>query len=140
MQARFGLEQNPDLMLMVFVGRWSHQKGIDLIADVAEWLLTTHKCQMVVVGPIVDNHGTYALNKLKPLQARFSSHLFVQGRFFRVPMELHAATDICLMPSRDEPFGCAHWVHLSRATVSPPSATVFRKKIKSTHLASTGDA
>jgi hypothetical protein len=26
---------------MVFVGRWCHQKGIDLIADVAEWLLTT---------------------------------------------------------------------------------------------------
>jgi hypothetical protein len=40
-QARFGLEQNPELLLMVFVGRWCHQKGIDLIADVAEWLLTT---------------------------------------------------------------------------------------------------
>ena len=39
------------------------------------------------------------------LQAKFPKHLFVQGRFFRVPMELHAATDICLMPSRDEPFG-----------------------------------
>lgn len=32
---------------MVFVGRWSHQKGVDLIADVAEWLVTTHPCQIV---------------------------------------------------------------------------------------------
>jgi hypothetical protein len=34
-----------------------------------------HKCQMVVVGPIVDNHGTYALNKLKPLQVSLGAGL-----------------------------------------------------------------
>jgi alpha-1,3-glucan synthase len=104
-QQRFGLEENPNLRLMVFVGRWSHQKGIDLIADMAEWLLTTHPCQLVVVGPVVDNHGVYAAQKLTALQERYPARLFVRARFFRVPMELHMATDICLMPSRDEPFG-----------------------------------
>jgi alpha-1,3-glucan synthase len=29
-----GLKQDPDANLFVFVGRWSKQKGVDLIADV----------------------------------------------------------------------------------------------------------
>jgi len=29
-----GIKQDPDADLFVFVGRWSKQKGVDLIADI----------------------------------------------------------------------------------------------------------
>jgi glycogen synthase len=35
------LKQNPDADLLVFVGRWSKQKGVDLIADVMPSMYVT---------------------------------------------------------------------------------------------------
>lgn len=37
-----GLKQDPDAELFVFVGRWSMQKGVDLIADVFPSILEAY--------------------------------------------------------------------------------------------------
>lgn len=36
----------------------------------------------VVVGPVVDSHGTYAAAKLVPLQQKFPQHMFVHVRTY----------------------------------------------------------
>lgn len=47
-----GLEQNPNAELFVFVGRWSLQKGVDLIADIFPWVLETYpQTQLIVSKP-----------------------------------------------------------------------------------------
>ena len=39
----------------MFVGRWSNQKGVDLIADVFPNILEKHKnVQLICVGPVID--------------------------------------------------------------------------------------
>lgn len=47
-----GLEQNPKAELFVFVGRWSLQKGVDLIADIFPWVLEQYpETQLIVSSP-----------------------------------------------------------------------------------------
>jgi len=107
-QEKFGLRQDPNARLFVFLGRWVKQKGVDYIADVSEWMLSTYKnAQLVMIGPVGDSYGSYAKSKFDRLKSsgRFKESLFVHAGFLEVPKELKLACDFCLMPSRDEPFG-----------------------------------
>lgn len=53
-----GLELDPEAELFVFVGRWSLQKGIDLIADVFFSVLEKNpRAQLICIGPVIDLYG-----------------------------------------------------------------------------------
>ncbi|CAE7230916.1 mok11 [Symbiodinium natans] len=110
-QRRFGLEENPNARLFVSLGRLVRQKGVDLIADVAGWLLSEHAdSQLILVGPIGDGFGHYAASRLQQLDAHGQYHgrLYVNIQFMRDPealKDMKLGADFCLMPSRDEPFG-----------------------------------
>lgn len=107
-QEKYELELNPNARIFVFVGRWVKQKGIDFIADIAEWMLTTFSdAQLLMIGPVGDPHGAYAKKKMEMLMSsgRVSKNLFVHTAFLAIPLEVKLACDFCLMPSRDEPFG-----------------------------------
>lgn len=45
-----GLEQDPKAELFVFVGRWSLQKGVDLIADIFPWVLEQYPQTQLIVS------------------------------------------------------------------------------------------
>ena len=63
-----GLKQDPEAHLFVFVGRWSMQKGIDLIADVFPSVLEQYpKVQLITVGPVIDLYGRFAALKLSKM-------------------------------------------------------------------------
>ena len=63
-----GLKQDPEAELFVFVGRWSMQKGIDLIADVFPSILESYpKVQLVTIGPVIDLYGRFAALKLSKM-------------------------------------------------------------------------
>ena len=60
-----GTEPNAELLV---VRRWSIQKGIDLIADVAPQLLKENKnLQLLFIGPVIDIYGRFATMKLQKL-------------------------------------------------------------------------
>ncbi|CAJ1433563.1 unnamed protein product [Effrenium voratum] len=116
LQRRFGLEENPNARLFVSLGRLVRQKGVDLIADVAGWLLSSYAdAQLILVGPVGDGFGHYAATKLEQLQQQLQQlpdnsqrRLYVNIQFMRDPAalkEMKLGADFCLMPSRDEPFG-----------------------------------
>lgn len=68
-----GIKQDPTADLFVFVGRWSKQKGVDLIADVMPSLLEKKpKIQLVCVGPVI-----VRLRLLLPLRRRVFSKLTI---------------------------------------------------------------
>ena len=101
-----GLKQDPNADLFVFVGRWSKQKGVDLIADVMPSLLDKKpKIQLICVGPVIDLYGRFAAEKLARLMEMYPDRVFSKPEFTALPPYLFSGADFALIPSRDEPFG-----------------------------------
>ncbi|KAJ3754005.1 alpha-1,3-glucan synthase [Lentinula raphanica] len=78
-QAWAGIEQNPNSNLFVFVGRWSKQKRVDLIADVMPSLLAKDpSIQLITISPVIDLYGRLAAIKLACLQALYPSRVYLR--------------------------------------------------------------
>ncbi|EAW10021.1 alpha-1,3-glucan synthase Ags3 [Aspergillus clavatus NRRL 1] len=101
-----GLKEDADANLLVFVGRWSKQKGVDLIADVIPAILSSRpEVQLICVGPIIDLYGKLAAVKLEKIMAMFPGRVFSKPEFTILPPYVFSGADFALIPSRDEPFG-----------------------------------
>jgi alpha-1,3-glucan synthase len=101
-----GLEVNPEAELFVFVGRWSQQKGIDLIADIFPTILAEYpSTQLICVGPTIDLYGKFAALKLQKLMERYPKRVFSKPEFTVLPPYVFSGAEFALIPSRDEPFG-----------------------------------
>lgn len=118
-----GLEANPNAELFVFVGRWSEQKGVDLvrikrcnlrlslanpyqIADVFPALLDKNpNVQLICVGPLIDLYGKFAALKLAKMMQQYPGRVYSKPEFVALPPFLFSGAEFALIPSRDEPFG-----------------------------------
>jgi alpha-1,3-glucan synthase len=101
-----GLEQREDADLFVFVGRWSMQKGIDLIADVFPAILDKYKqTQLIAVGPTIDLYGKFAALKLEKMMQMYPGRVYSKPEFTALPPYIFSGAEFALIPSRDEPFG-----------------------------------
>ena len=101
-----GLKQDPDAELFVFVGRWSMQKGVDIIADVFPSVLAQYpKVQLIAVGPVIDLYGQLAAIKLERLMEQYPGRVFSKPEFTQLPPFIFSGAEFALIPSRDEPFG-----------------------------------
>lgn len=90
----------------MFVGRWSKQKGIDIIADVFFSVLKDNpKTQLICIGPVIDLYGKFAALKLEKLMARFPGRVYSRPEFTALPPCIFGGAEFALIPSRDEPFG-----------------------------------
>lgn len=101
-----GLEVDPSAELFVFVGRWSMQKGIDLIADIFPSILEKYpKTQLICVGPVIDLYGRFAALKLQKLMEMYPKRVYSRPEFTQLPPYVFSGAEFALIPSRDEPFG-----------------------------------
>lgn len=101
-----GLEVDPTAELFVFVGRWSLQKGVDLIADLFPSILEKYpKTQLICVGPVIDLYGRFAALKLEKLMQKYPKRVFSKPEFTQLPPYIFTGAEFALIPSRDEPFG-----------------------------------
>lgn len=101
-----GLDQDPNAELFVFVGRWSMQKGIDLIADVFPSILDDYpNVQLICVGPVIDLYGRFAAIKLNRMMELYPGRVFSKPEFTAIPPFIFSGAEFSLIPSRDEPFG-----------------------------------
>ena len=101
-----GLNQDPKAELMVFVGRWSMQKGVDLIADVFPPILEKNPhVQLICIGPVIDLYGRFAALKLARMMALYPGRVFSKPEFTALPPYIFSGAEFALIPSRDEPFG-----------------------------------
>ncbi|KAJ7063334.1 modular protein with glycoside hydrolase family 13 and glycosyltransferase family 5 domains [Mycena amicta] len=101
-----GIAQDPHSDLFVFVGRWSKQKGVDLIADIMPSMLEKRpSIQLICVGPVIDLYGRFAAEKLARLMELYPTRVFSKPEFTALPPYLFSGADFALIPSRDEPFG-----------------------------------
>ena len=101
-----GLEQNPKAELFVFVGRWSMQKGVDLIADVFPSILESNpNVQVISIGPVIDLYGKFAALKLDRMMELYPGRVCSKPVFTALPPFIFSGAEFALIPSRDEPFG-----------------------------------
>ena len=101
-----GLDQNPKAELFVFVGRWSNQKGVDLIADVFPAVLEQYPdVQLMCIGPVIDLYGKFAALKLGKMMEIYPGRVFSKPEFTALPPFIFSGAEFALIPSRDEPFG-----------------------------------
>ena len=101
-----GLHQDPEAELFVFVGRWSMQKGVDLIADVFPAVLEQNPhVQLLCVGPVIDLYGKFAALKLDVMMKKYPGRVFSKPEFTALPPFIFSGATFALIPSRDEPFG-----------------------------------
>ncbi|KAJ6102430.1 hypothetical protein N7486_004857, partial [Penicillium sp. IBT 16267x] len=101
-----GLEVDPEAELFVFVGRWSMQKGVDLIADIFPSILDAHsKVQLMCIGPVIDLFGRFAALKLNRLVELYPGRVYSKPEFTALPPFIFSGAEFALIPSRDEPFG-----------------------------------
>ena len=102
-----------DVPLFGFVGRLSHQKGIDLIFDAMEDLL---KMDLQVVFKGVGDGKYYPL--LKNLATKYPKKFALHVTFDeKLAHQVYAGSDIFLMPSVYEPCGLSQMISLKYGTV-----------------------
>ncbi|KAH7024662.1 putative alpha-1,3-glucan synthase [Microdochium trichocladiopsis] len=101
-----GLIVNPKADLFVFVGRWSLQKGVDLIADIFPSILEQYPdTQLICIGPLIDLYGKFAALKLSKLMDKYPGRVYSKPEFTALPPFIFSGAEFALIPSRDEPFG-----------------------------------
>lgn len=93
-----------DGCLFSFVGRWTGQKGVDIVARAAEEVLRVHSTAgLCVFG---EGNEPFLLQNLKALVDQFPGRVVVlKGFSERLAANIYAAGDFFLVPSRFEPCG-----------------------------------
>ena len=102
-----------DVPLFGFVGRLSHQKGIDLIFEGMEKLL---KMDLQIILKGVGDGKYYPL--LKDMAARYPEKFAFHVTFDeKLAHQIYAGSDIFLMPSVYEPCGLSQMISLKYGTI-----------------------
>lgn len=101
LQKRMGLHNCPDLPLFALVSRFTHQKGVDLVLEIAPQLIDL-PAQLIVLGNGDAGMQRAALELLHHYSGQIGVYVgFDEGLSHLV----YAGADIFLMPSRFEPCG-----------------------------------
>lgn len=113
-QKEFGLEQDPNIPVIGFVGRFTSQKGIDLIQDALEKLLPVMDFQFIVVGGENEQAEKAFEDLMRRYPKRVGGHLMVSKI---IGQQIYAASDIFLYPSKYEPCGLAQLIAMRYGSI-----------------------
>lgn len=133
LQEELGLTVNPDIPLLGFVGRLVDQKGVDLILEQMNQLLTLN-CQLVVLGSGFPHYEKALKNIAEQHPEKVSVTLGYNESFAH---RIEASSDIFLMPSIFEPCGLNQLYSLRYGTLPVVRAvgglrdTVFEQTLES---------
>jgi len=101
LQSRMGLNLEPDVPLLGVVSRLTHQKGLDLLLEIAPRLVEL-PAQLVMLGT-----GEASMEKaVRELPRRFPGQIGAHAGFSEdLSHQIEAGADMFVMPSRFEPCG-----------------------------------
>jgi len=119
LQKRFGLDADAGIPLLGVVSRLTHQKGLDLLLEIASSVIA-YPAQLAVLGS-----GESGLETaFRELAARFPGRAgCVIGYDEALAHRIEAGADIFLMPSRYEPCGLNQMYSMRYGTVPVVRAT-----------------
>jgi len=108
LQRMLGLRQDPDAVLLGFVGRLTWQKGVDVIADLVNWLMedtgngVTGHVQLIMMGNGEEKYASALRWAESSYQGKICGYV---GFDPKVEHQMMAGCDLFIMPSRYEPCG-----------------------------------
>ncbi len=113
LQKRLGLPVESEIPVFGFVGRLSHQKGLDLILESAKQLLEL-PAQFIIEGIGDEKYKTH----LKILAQKHPDKVAVNFEFNeQTAHQIYAGSDFFLMPSIFEPCGLSQLISLRYGTM-----------------------
>lgn len=113
LQEQFHLEKRAHAPIFGFVGRLSHQKGIDLLAQAMDHIAHLD-AQWVFLG--VGEERYHKL--LESIQAKYSDRVGVRFDFDeKMAHQIYAGSDFFLMPSVYEPCGLSQMISFRYGTI-----------------------
>lgn len=101
LQKYFGLHINPDIPLFGLVSRFTHQKGLDLVLEAAEKLISL-PAQLVLLGSGEVEMQRTVLALAHQYSGKMAVHIGFDEKLAHM---IEAGADVFLMPSRFEPCG-----------------------------------
>jgi starch synthase len=101
LQSRMGLNLEPDVPLLGVVSRLTHQKGLDLLLEIAP-RLTRLPAQLVMLGTGEAQMQKTALDLSRRYPGQIAVHI---GFSEDLSHQIEAGADLFIMPSRFEPCG-----------------------------------
>jgi starch synthase len=106
LQRELGLKEDPDALLLGFIGRLSAQKGLDILVPAIQDILCMGG-QLVALGTGDD----YYMKKMAEIAGTDPERLSVMLRFDdRMARRIYGGCDCFLMPSRYEPCGLGQMI------------------------------
>jgi len=107
LQAKVGLQQDPDIAMLAFVGRLTMQKGIDMICEALDWLMvdTGNKVTGHVQVLLSGNGDQCHVDRINSIAGRWKGKLSFVAFDPQIEHMIYAGCDLLLMPSRYEPCG-----------------------------------
>ena len=107
LQRELGLPESKDTPLIAIISRLADHKGLDIVSEMLESVITENDVQFVVLGKGEAKYEKYFmfLENKHPTQARA---LLVYDR--DLSKRIYAAADIFVMPSKSEPCGLAQMI------------------------------
>jgi starch synthase len=102
LQKEFNLEVSAHTPLLAIMGRLDDQKGLQLVMETIDFILTECDVQLVVCGPGDNRHRDFFANLEAKYPGRVGTHLMYDTT---LPRKIFAGADMLLMPSKYEPGG-----------------------------------
>mmetsp|Transcript_43661 Transcript_43661/g.102666 ORF Transcript_43661/g.102666 Transcript_43661/m.102666 type:complete len:670 (-) Transcript_43661:214-2223(-) len=126
LQKELGLNPNPHVPLVCFIGRLAPQKGVDLIEEVFPWLMghdpkgVLGDVQLVLMGSGEERYANFLRRAENENKGKVAGYVgFTQA----MEHKILAGADILLMPSRYEPCGLPQMYAQRYGTVPVVHAT-----------------
>lgn len=101
LQQKFNLPEKKDAFVVCMIGRLAEQKGIDLIVETIEPLLSNFDFQFIVLGA-GDSRFVSFFGELDKKYKKMATHLSHDNV---LPHTIYAGADAIIIPSRFEPCG-----------------------------------
>jgi len=128
LQRELGLQINADAALLGFVGRLTWQKGIDILGEVVEWLMSeaAHhyqfegQVQLIMMGVGEEEHTKMLSWAQRSFPGRVCGYI---GFDPAVEHRMMAGCDLMIMPSRYEPCGLPQMQAQAYGTLPVVTAT-----------------
>ena len=112
-QQELGLEQNPDIPLIIMIGRLTEQKGMNLVREVFDEMMR-ESLQLAILGT---GDREYE-DMLRYYENIYRGKLAVRIMFDeKLSHRMYAGADMILMPSRFEPCGLSQMIAMAYGTL-----------------------
>lgn len=120
LQERLGLNVDPDAPLIGMVSRLVAHKGLDLVKETLDRLMSETNVQFVMLGSGEWEYETF----FREMQGKYPGRLTACFGFVpELSRKIYAGADIFLMPSKSEPCGLSQMISLRYGTIPVVRAT-----------------